>query len=40
MYYPAIAAGDIDADGRPDLAIGEGFVEGGHGYYVNTEKVY
>ena len=23
-----------------DLAIGEGFLEGGHGYYVNTVKVY
>ena len=23
-----------------DLAIGEGFLQGGHGYYVNTEKVY
>ncbi|MCH2065119.1 MAG: hypothetical protein MK194_15495 [Roseibacillus sp.] len=23
-----------------DLVIGEGFLEGGHGYYVNTEQVY
>ena len=30
----------LDPLADTDLAIGEGFVEGGHGYYVNTEKVY